>query len=63
MEPSQNILPKSYKACLTEIKERILSSQIKAATTVNRELVNLYWEMGATVYQKQKSEGIADYCA
>lgn len=57
IEQSQSVVPKEYKIFFKEIKERILSSQVKAALAVNRELVALYWEIGATVYQKQQSEG------
>ncbi|NGX61348.1 MAG: hypothetical protein K940chlam9_00833 [Chlamydiae bacterium] len=56
-EQSQSVIPREYKTFLKEIKERILSSQVKAAVAVNRELITLYWEIGTTVHQKQKSEG------
>lgn len=46
-----------YKDFLKEIKDRIASSQIKAALAVNRELMALYWEIGSRVYLKQQSEG------
>ena len=32
---------KEYKAFFKEIKERILTSQVKAALAVNQELINL----------------------
>ncbi|MDN3508111.1 MAG: PDDEXK nuclease domain-containing protein [Simkaniaceae bacterium] len=52
------ILPlKEYKTFLKEIKEKILSSQIKAALAVNRELITLYWEIGSRIHIKQKREG------
>lgn len=56
-EQTQIIVTKEYKTFLTEIKERILSSQIKAALAVNRELLTLYWEIGSKILLKQKSEG------
>ena len=34
---------KEYKAFFKEIKEKILTSQVKAALAVNHELINLYW--------------------
>jgi len=37
---------KEYKEFLTSVKTRIHSAQIKAALTVNKELINLYWELG-----------------
>lgn len=57
VEQPQTVIPKEYKVVLKEIKEKILSSQVKAALAVNRELVTLYWEIGSRIYLKQKSEG------
>lgn len=56
-EQTQPMISKEYKIFLKEIKERILSSQIKAALAVNRELLTLYWEIGSKILLKQKSEG------
>ena len=57
IEQPQSVVPKEYKTFLKEIKERILSSQIKAAVSVNQELITLYWEIGSTVGKKQQEEG------
>jgi len=57
VEQSQSVVPKEYKTFLKEIKERILSSQLKAAVAVNRELIVLYWEIGSAVGKKQQEEG------
>jgi hypothetical protein len=35
---------KGYETFLGEIKERVRSAQLKAAVSVNRELVLLYWQ-------------------
>lgn len=48
---------KEYKEFFKEIKEKILTSQVKAALAVNHELINLYWEIGSKIHLKQKSEG------
>jgi len=53
----KSLLTKEYKALLKEIKERVLTSQLKAAIAVNKELIQLYWEIGNAVYQRQKTEG------
>ena len=50
---------KEYKAFFKEIKEKILTSQIKAALAVNHERINLYWEIGSKIHLKQKDEGWA----
>lgn len=57
LKTPQEIIPKQYALFLKKIKERILSSQLKAASAVNRELIALYWEIGGSIYQKQKNDG------
>ena len=37
---------KEYLDWLSELKERILTSQQKAAYSVNTELLKLYWDLG-----------------
>lgn len=46
-----------YGRFLHEIKDRIRSHQLKAMRAVNRELVELYWELGKTIHQKQAAQG------
>lgn len=53
----QNVLGKSYQALLSEIKEKVKTSQIKAVLAVNQELISLYWEVGTSVHRKQQEEG------
>ncbi len=43
-----------YKKWLNELKSKIKSSQIKAALSVNSELIKLYWEIGKMIVDKQK---------
>ena len=50
-------LPLNYKSLLKEIKVKVKSSQLKAALSVNQELINLYWEIGRSIQSKQKEEG------
>ena len=57
IEQSKALVPEEYKAFFKEIKGKILSSQVKAALAVNRELITLYWEIGSKIFSKQKSEG------
>ena len=56
-EKNNVIISKEYKTFFQEIKKKIASSQVKAAISVNKELIKLYWEIGSRVYLKQKSEG------
>jgi predicted nuclease of restriction endonuclease-like (RecB) superfamily len=44
---------KEYKAWLTKLKLRIRTVQIKAALTVNSELLRFYWDLGADITAKQ----------
>ena len=48
---------KGYKQLLGEIKEKVKSSQLKAAVAVNKELIQLYWEIGTSLIKKQDNEG------
>lgn len=57
VEKVQSTALKEYKAFFKEIKEKILTSQVKAALAVNHELINLYWEIGSRIHLKQKDEG------
>ena len=50
-------LPASYPALLKDIKSRIHSTQIKAALSVNRELIELYWHIGRSIVERQRKEG------
>ena len=54
--PNQIVLA-DYEQLLRELKNRILSAQIKAALAVNRELVLLYWQIGREILQRQGQEG------
>jgi predicted nuclease of restriction endonuclease-like (RecB) superfamily len=44
-----------YKQWLTELKQRVLQSQLKAAVKVNSELLELYWQLGADIVERQKT--------
>ncbi|WP_162263084.1 DUF1016 N-terminal domain-containing protein [Legionella birminghamensis] len=45
----------SYQNLLTDIKERLKKAQIRAAITVNHELIKFYWEVGNLIIQEQKN--------
>ncbi len=44
---------KAYAAWLREIKVKIRRAQIKAALRVNTEMLNLYWDLGKMIVEKQ----------
>ena len=43
-----------YRSWLIDIKQRVLSSQLKAAAAVNTTLREFYWQLGADIVQKQE---------
>jgi predicted nuclease of restriction endonuclease-like (RecB) superfamily len=46
-----------FKDFVKEIKNRILSSQYEALKKVNRELIDLYWNIGKDIVAKQEAYG------
>lgn len=50
-------LPAEYGPLLEELKERIRSAQVRAATSVNQELTLLYWGIGKRILQGQIDQG------
>jgi predicted nuclease of restriction endonuclease-like (RecB) superfamily len=42
---------------LTEIKERVRSARLRAASAANRELLLGYWEIGDEILRRQREEG------
>jgi isocitrate dehydrogenase kinase/phosphatase len=46
-----------YISFLTEVKERIRDSQYKALKSVNKELIQLYWDIGRMIVEKQQHLG------
>ncbi len=65
---AQNLsVDKQYKKWIVELKDKIRTTQIKAAMTVNRELLNLYWELGREICEKEQKanwgEGLIDQLA
>lgn len=48
------IVTDEYREWIALIKDRIRNSQIKASIKVNRELLELYWHIGADIVNRQK---------
>jgi len=53
----KEILNNEYKTFLSDIKERIHKAQYNALKQVNRILLDLYWEIGKSIVEKQKQYG------
>lgn len=49
--------PLDYRAVLAAVKARISAAQLRAATSVNRELIALYFEIGAKIRDSQLRSG------
>jgi len=51
------LIPKGYKELLGDLKERIGAAQVRAALSINRELVGLYWHIGRAIAARQEEHG------
>jgi predicted nuclease of restriction endonuclease-like (RecB) superfamily len=51
-----DIIPKDYAVLLNDIKQRIRSAQYEALKAVNKELINLYWDIGQMIVERQRGE-------
>ena len=51
------IISMKYKTFFKEIKERIYRAQYDALKAVNKELINLYWDIGKSIVAKQEKLG------
>lgn len=55
--PVASALPAGYGELLEDLKTRIRAAQLKATASVNRELIQLYWDMGRLIVQRQEQDG------
>jgi predicted nuclease of restriction endonuclease-like (RecB) superfamily len=55
--PSLTTPPDGYSDWLTDLKERIHHAQQRASLAVNRELIQLYWQIGQDILQRQAEQG------
>lgn len=58
--PQNPIKNDDYKAFIQDIKRRVQSAQIKAAVSVNRELLCLYWDLAERIVAKQRESAWGD---
>jgi predicted nuclease of restriction endonuclease-like (RecB) superfamily len=49
--------PQSYADLVFELKQRITAARLRAALSVNRELILLYWGIGRDILARQRNEG------
>jgi predicted nuclease of restriction endonuclease-like (RecB) superfamily len=50
----KNTIGTEYIKFLNEIKSRIVTARIQAIKSVNKELIDLYWDIGRTIVERQK---------
>lgn len=48
-------ISQDYFTFLTQLKEKVKSTQLRAAISVNQELIGLYWYIGQKILEKQKT--------
>lgn len=53
---TKNIKNSAYVELLGAIKARIVDAQYQALKAVNKELINLYWDIGKDISERQKTE-------
>ena len=46
--------PKNYSSVLDALKGKIRQGRIRAALSVNSQLLTTYWEIGITIIKQQK---------
>ncbi len=57
---SKSVLGTEYADWLGALKTRVRHVQLKAAVSVNQELLRFYWELGADIAERQKSAAWGD---
>ena len=50
-------LPEGYETFLADLKQRIRTAQVRAALSVNRELILLYWSIGRDILNREQAQG------
>jgi predicted nuclease of restriction endonuclease-like (RecB) superfamily len=53
----QNIDKAQFAQFLTEIKAKIREAQLEALRTVNKYLIDLYWDIGKMIVERQEAHG------
>src|SRR3954452_12537431 len=50
-------VPRGDAELLEDLKGRVRTAQLKAALSVNREMIRLYWDIGRLIVERQEREG------
>lgn len=54
---ARGLIPSGYDELLHDLKERVQQAQVRAALSVNRELILLYWQIGRDISARMQAEG------
>jgi predicted nuclease of restriction endonuclease-like (RecB) superfamily len=54
---SKKVTTQEYMQVLSNLKKEVQGVQVKAALSVNKELLSLYWLIGKTIIETQEKEG------
>lgn len=54
--PRPSRLPSGYAPLLADLKTRVRSAQLRAALSVNREMIRLYWDVGRSIVAARRQE-------
>jgi predicted nuclease of restriction endonuclease-like (RecB) superfamily len=57
LQSKNSVLPGGYSEFLANLKRRVQKARLKAALSVNQELILLYWEIGQMILERQRKEG------
>jgi predicted nuclease of restriction endonuclease-like (RecB) superfamily len=57
VQVSKTDLPDGYANLLTSLKKRIQQERLKAVLSANKALVMMYWDIGASILERQQTEG------
>lgn len=55
--PATTGLPADYASVLDSLKVRVQQAQTRAMLSVNRALIQLYWDIGRLIVERQENEG------
>lgn len=54
---TSDVTPAGYAELLERLKDRVRSSQVRAARAANTELLRLYWSIGRDILDRQEAAG------
>ncbi|WP_454853213.1 PDDEXK nuclease domain-containing protein [Promicromonospora soli] len=57
IETSDAGVPKGYNEFMTDLKQRVRTTQFRAVRAANAEVLRLYWSVGRDILDRQKDEG------